>query len=282
MNGRSSPHHSHTLLHLLTIPSQLSLSLPLYLSLPLTHSEAIQKEYWNILSLMEKQPTKKKQHTTDTTTLSQENNSTLATEMTMTSEERERASAANNSVQGSMTTKSGLKSLGDNEGDEEDEEELKRRLNRTARLYFSVKKYTQLEDRTGREWPDREEGEGGGEGDGDLTSFHELMRRKRDEKLAKFISLGKTLTHSLLTLCCYDLSLSLSVRAEDFVAIGTTEFDRRSWQPPDVFTAAPSVSMSGSEQPEKQSGETSRITSRVGPRLFPHSHCSSPQGGFHC
>jgi hypothetical protein len=176
-----------------------SLSLPLYLSLPLTHSEAIQKEYWNILSLMEKQPTKKKQHTTDTTTLSQENNSTLATEMTMTSEERERASAANNSVQGSMTTKSGLKSLGDNEGDEEDEEELKRRLNRTARLYFSVKKYTQLEDRTGREWPDREEGEGGGEGDGDLTSFHELMRRKRDEKLAKFISLGKTLTHSFLS-----------------------------------------------------------------------------------
>jgi hypothetical protein len=178
-------------------------------------------------------------------------------------------------------------SVVDDDDEEEDEEELKRRLNRTARLYFNVKRYTQLEDRTspsrfgsaggvgeeevwgaeqGGEGRDAAAGtEGAGTGEDDLLSFHDILRKKRDEKIAKFISLG---THPpplciffILMLCPPSLT---PPPAEDYVAIGMKEeTDQRSWQPPDLFTANPSVSMSGADHPDKQSEHTSRITSRV-------------------
>jgi hypothetical protein len=117
---------------------------------------------------MEKQPAKK-------SSTSQDSNSTLPTEV------------HSDDKSGSLTT--GQKSL---EEEEEEEEELKKRLNRTARLYYNVKKYTQLEDHSARgRWRDDEEEEKPTEAAaGEESSFHALLRQKRDEKIAKFISLG--------------------------------------------------------------------------------------------
>lgn len=114
---------------------------------------------------MEKQPEVKKSDASSHL----ENNSTLATEI---SDEK----FENQSIVSSKYD------------DEEDEDEIKRKLNRTARLYFNVKKYTQLEDRSAVSWPDDKSARA--EGDDQEKSFQELLIMKRDEKIAKFTSLG--------------------------------------------------------------------------------------------
>ena len=129
------------------------------------------------------------------------------------------------------------------------QEEIKKRLNRTARLYHDVKKYTQIEDRSNV-------GSKYDEFDDDISMESKGSTQKK---------LLKTLSYEELVIQQRDKKINHFLQLDDYISKDLNIENNRMWQSIDMFTAVPSVSMSTLESSDKHQGEsnTARLTSRV-------------------